>query len=287
MDHPKIQKDDFNNLLLNFGDYGEEVEVAAISGNGRRILTVREVGIARVWDAESGDLIAEIQAESPLSGTKDTAPVGGGFKVFIESAALNRDGSYALLGLNDGTAVVFDVDGGPTMQSILHPPNQAPGTQFGVIRAVKYSTDDLAVVGFSRRCVGVWSTDGSKQIAFLDPVSDRLVGSPFVRDTLISSVDVSADGRYVFAGASDMTAFIFDIESGNVVFEATEHAEKIIALVDGPGGVGWATTGGSVWLQQESGEVEKCLDSGDHTGETVVVWYCSKAELFPKHSRKE
>jgi hypothetical protein len=138
MDHPKICRDSQGNLLLNFGDYGQEVEVAAIAGNGRRILTVREVGIAQVWDVESGERLAEIRAESPLSGTKGTAPGAGDFQVFIESAALNRDGSYALLGLNDGTAVVYAVDG-PTRLSVLHPPGEVPGTKWGVIRSVRYS----------------------------------------------------------------------------------------------------------------------------------------------------
>ena len=47
MDHPKLKMGPDGSLLLNFGEYGEEVEVAAISGDGRRVLTVREVGVAR------------------------------------------------------------------------------------------------------------------------------------------------------------------------------------------------------------------------------------------------
>ena len=268
MDHPKIRNDAKGHLLLNFGDYGEEVEVAAISGDGRRTLTVREVGVAQVWDVESGGLLAEIRPDSPLRGAKNAAPVGGRFEVFIESAALSRDGAFALLGLNDGTAAVYAV-GEAARRSVLHPPDQAPGSQWGVIRSVAYSTGDLAVVGFSRRRVGVWSTDGARRIAFLDPASDRLVGRPFVRDTLVSSVGLSPDGRYVFAGAVDMTAAIFDLESGKVVFRATEHAEDIIAIVDAPYGVGWATTAGSFWIRGQSGEVERRLDTGEHWAEVV------------------
>lgn len=67
MDHPKIQHDDQGNLFLNFGEYGESVEVAASSGDGKRMLTVREVGIARVWDIDAGTLIAELVPDSPLT----------------------------------------------------------------------------------------------------------------------------------------------------------------------------------------------------------------------------
>lgn len=41
-------------------EYGEEVEVAAIAGDGRRFLTVRDVGTADVWDAASAEKVGEI-----------------------------------------------------------------------------------------------------------------------------------------------------------------------------------------------------------------------------------
>ncbi|MCA9040427.1 MAG: WD40 repeat domain-containing protein [Planctomycetaceae bacterium] len=268
MDHPKIRSDKDGNLFLNFGDNGEQVEVAAISGNGCRILTVRDVGVARVWDVESGDLISEIRPDSPLTKLEESSPTLEPFRVFIESAALNSDGTFALLGLNDDTAVVYEVDGA-VLRSVLHEPDESPGTKFGVIRAVSYSSSDLALVGFFRRRAGVWSTDGTECIAFLDPESDQLVGPPFIRDTLISSVGLSPDGRYLFTGAVDFTAAIFEIETGEVVFQAMEHAEKIIALSDGPAGVAWATTGGSVWTCRDSGKAEKCLNTGEYWSEVV------------------
>lgn len=268
MDHPKIQHDDQGNLFLNFGEYGESVEVAAFSGNGKRMLTVREVGIARVWDIDSGTLIAELVPDSPLAGNTDAAPHASEFKVFIESASLNSDGTHALLGLNDGTAVVYCVDDS-ALVSVLHPPDETPSQEFRVIRCVRYSADDMAIVGFDRRRVGVWSTDGSEQLGFFDPQFDRLVGTPFVRDTLITSVDLSADGQYVFAGGSDLSALVFERDSGRVVFQASDHAESILAIYDGPSGVGWATTAGSVWMRRAGGELTKCLDTGEHWSEVT------------------
>jgi hypothetical protein len=40
-DHPKIQVDDAGSLMLNFGQYGGEIELACFSGDGRRLLTVK------------------------------------------------------------------------------------------------------------------------------------------------------------------------------------------------------------------------------------------------------
>ena len=92
-DHPKFRQTEDGTLLLNFGEYGREVEVAAISGDGRRVLTVKEVGTAEVWELESGTRVGVLQPTSPLEGSRDAAPMGSTFQVFIEAAALNADGT--------------------------------------------------------------------------------------------------------------------------------------------------------------------------------------------------
>ena len=268
VDHPKIREDGEGNLLLNFGSYGAEVEVAAISGDGRRLLTVREVGTAIVWDASTGEQIASIRPDSPLRGTEGTSPFAGEFVVFIESAALSADGTIALLGLNDGTARIYRTTDREQLAR-LHPPNVEPG--WGVVRSVSFSPDDsLALVGFPRRTVGVWSRDGSRQIAMLaPPAPDALVAVPFVRDTLMSSVAASPDGQRIFGGAVDMTACVFELSTGSVLLDARDHAEAVLALFDGPDGVGWATTGGTVWFATGEGEPVKVLDTHEHWSEAV------------------
>ncbi|MES1184629.1 MAG: WD40 repeat domain-containing protein [Myxococcales bacterium] len=270
MDHPKFRKDALGNLLLNFGKYGEEVEVAAISGDGRRVLTVGDVGVAQVWDVEGRNPVSEIKPASPLSGTIGTAPGTGPFVVFVEAAALNQDGTLALLGLNDGTAVVYRVDDA-VLLSVLHPPDREPGVEWGVIRAVRYSAaGDRALVGFPSRSVGVWSADGSRLVSFLAaPLANRLVAEPFVRDTLVSSVASSTDGCFVFGGAVDQTAAVFDVASGAAVVEATDHAESILAIFDDGDRVGWATTGGTVWLSQSGSDATKCLATGEAWAEAT------------------
>jgi WD40 repeat protein len=270
--HPKIQQGPDGSLLLNFGSYGREIEVAAISGDGRRVLTVREVGVAEIRDAASGAKVGELRPTSPLEGAEGMAPGAGGFRVFIESAALDREGSTALLGLNDGTAGVFRVADGVRLAT-LHPPEEPPSSRWGVIRAVAYSPDgELALVGFPGRSVGVWSRHGELRVAFLvAPSGSRLVGSPFVRDSLTSSVAMSSDGRWVFAGHVDMTATIWDAQRGTAVFEAIEHAEDIVAVFDTGKEFGWATTGGSVWSARGDASPVRALASGEHWAEVCFA----------------
>lgn len=269
--HPKIQTAPDGSLLLNFGQYGQEVEVGAISGDGQRVLTVREVGVAEIWDALSGRRVAEIRPESPLQGRTGTAPLAHTFRVFIESAALNHDGSAALLGLNDGTAGIFRVSDAVRL-AILHRPTEQPASDWSVIRAVAFSPDDsYALVGFADRSAGVWRAGGDQLVAFLETADGgTLVGRALVRNTLVSSIAMSPDNRWLFAGNVDMTATIWDVTTGQVVFSATEHAEDIIAAFDTAAGFGWVTTGGTVWCTRRDEAPEKVVNSGEHWEEARV-----------------
>jgi WD40 repeat protein len=249
MNHPKIRTDDRGDLYLNFGEYGCEVEVAAFSGDGRRLLAVQEVGVARVWDVDSGQRVGEIRPDSLLAGKKGVGPASGPFLVFIEAAALDRTGEVALLGLNDGTAGLFSVADGER-RTTFHHPDRPPAGHWELIRAVNFSPDgSLAVVGFFDRCVGVWDVRDYRPVAFLrSDLGSRLHRpSGWARDTLVSSVAVSADNRFVFAGHADMTATLWDLATGKVVQDAFEHQEEVLALWHGDGIVRWATSGGVVW----------------------------------------
>src|SRR4051794_16178537 len=86
MNHPKIQTNDRGDMFLNFGEYGREVEVACFSGNGRRLLAVQEVGVARLWDVDTGQSLGEIRPDSPLAGKEGIGPASGRFLVFVEAA---------------------------------------------------------------------------------------------------------------------------------------------------------------------------------------------------------
>jgi WD40 repeat protein len=262
MNRPKIRRDDNGDLWLNFGGHGERVSVAAISGDGRRVLFVREVGTAQIWDLDTGTCVAKLSPDSPLAGKKGVAPMVGKFMVFIESAALDVHGELALLGLNDETAVIYRVDTREKI-AVLHLPEREPASRWRVIRAVAFSADgQLALVGFEDRRVGVWTRDGTRVVAILGAsLGARLLGDPFsMEHTLVNSVSISPDGRYVFAGAVDMTAAVFELESGAEVFTASAHAEDIVAIYEGPAGVGWATSAGQLWLERE-GRVEPVLET--------------------------
>lgn len=266
--HPKIEVTSDGAVRLGFGDYAEaeqqEFAVAALSGDGRRVLTVHAVGTAKIHDAVTGAKLAEIRPQSPLEGST-AGPTGAPFTVFIESAALDHAGTVALLGLNDGTAGLFRVADGERLAT-LHPPGAPPATGWCVIRAVAFAADDsLALVGFPGRAVGVSSGRGERLVAFLTTADgERLVDVPSVRDVLVSSVAVSADLRRVFGGCADMTATVWDLATGEPVLVAREHAESTVAVFASDDGAGWLTTGGSVWFARPGEPARKLFTSNEN-----------------------
>ena len=120
MRHPKISQDESGTLRLGFGEYGNEIEVAAFSGDASRVLLVQEVGIARVYDVQSEKLLAQIEPTSPLAGS-EAGPTSSPFEVYIESADLNPDGTVAALGLNDGSCHLYRIDSGNLIARLKEP----------------------------------------------------------------------------------------------------------------------------------------------------------------------
>ena len=246
--HPKIQRDDQGNLWLNVGEYGQQIEVACFSSDGSRLLTVRDVGVAQVWDTISGQRIGEIRPDSPLAGSS-RGPTARPFEIFIEAGSLSPDGTRALLGLNDGTAGLFDVASGERLAT-LHDPDYPPARGWELVRAVAYAPDGtLVAVGFHGRAVGVWDSSGRRCITFLrDPLAARPITlNDGPRPALVSTITFSSDHRYLFAGYADGIVTIWDLATMQAVFTAAAHTERTIAVGTSGAGVRWATDGGSVW----------------------------------------
>jgi WD40 repeat protein len=279
--HPKIQIDSEGHVFLNFGEYGLEVEVACFSGDGTRLLTVRDVGEAQIWDLATSTLISTLLPTSPLTGTSGTAPIGGSFVVFIEAAALDATGRHALLGLNDGTAGLYRVADGERL-AIFHDPAVPAASYWEPIRAVAYAPGDaLALVGFFDRTIGIWDAASQVCRAILRHPDARRESSALVgpRSGLVSSVGISPDLRYAFAGYADGTASIWDIASERLVLDAYEHQEDILDLFVDDAAIRWATSGGTIWHLRRDGSAQgapesaqaavRLVHTGEHWGEAV------------------
>ena len=168
---------------------------ASFSRDGSRVLTVSEDNTARVWDAETGRLLATLAGHS--------GPIGG--------ASLTRDGRSVVTS-SGGEVRVWQVEGGAS--AVLR------GHTAYVVSA-RFSPDGRSIItsdvgGGTAR---VWEAGTWRQKAVLRPPA---VGG----DELLLHSEFSADGRLAVtsglrlgatdAGGGPLPAILWDLATGKV-----------------------------------------------------------------------
>ena len=255
------QKRELKTMPSVFRKHANEIDVAAISADGKIVLTVANWGEANVYDIHSGEEKCAISPLSPLH-EKTEAPTGyGTFYTAIDSAALNDDGSLALLGLNDGSAVAYSTSSGECLATLRHKEE----IDFAVIRAVRFSHNgQLAAVGFCDRTVGLWSTEDWSLIDYLQPQEcEQMYREPFCRDTLACSLSFSQDDRHLFVGNADGSALTWALSNKEIVFEAKHHVEEVIAIHATEKTLHWCTSAGSIWQAKEE-QAPRCTSRNNN-----------------------
>jgi WD40 repeat protein len=163
--------------LAIVGDPENEVQTAAFSPDGSRVVAGSEDGTARIWRADgSGGPIV-------LRGHRGT--------VWI--AAFSGDGSRIVTGAEDGTACIWKADGSGDPIVLREREDQSP------LQSAVFSPDDSRIVTASvDGTVTVWKADGSgKPIVLLwgKSTESRLHFDP--RHFLVMSVSFSPDSKRV------------------------------------------------------------------------------------------
>lgn len=242
----------------------ENIAVAVFSSDGKRLLTVhsKQNNRACVWDLESETKLGDFEVVSSRHGSPLHARSKQKFETYIEAATLNRDGSRALAGLNDGSARLLNTVDGQTILNLTQPGTELRKEHFTQTRAVAFSNDEsLVAVGFFDRVVAIWTTDGQLVRTLTHPLANRAVNDS-CRGTLTSSLGFSADDRCIFAGFSDMTAGLWEISSGELLVDASDYAQETLDLKVVGESLLWATSGGAVWSGQ-SGESSRRVMKAD------------------------
>ncbi len=230
--------------ILKLGSFEpyRECQFAEFSGDGSRLLTVQESedGIARLWSCESGVELCSLQPASLLSGRDDLSlAVTAPFAVFIESIALDKTGRYAMLGLNDQTAGVFDCETGERL-SVMYPGEALPD-DYGTVRAVAFSCDgSLTLAAYPEGKIGVFDGTGGSLLTVLQVPTGR-------RGGLVVSLSVSRDNKYVFAGLSNRESCLWKLADNSLVSHCLDHQDNTVQICAFGGRIYWATAGGRIW----------------------------------------
>lgn len=125
----------------------------------------------------------------------------------ILDVELNRDGTLALLGLEDHSAVIFDIRRGGVLRTFRHQNR---------VRSVDLSKNGRrAITGSEDYSVAVWNTQTSEQIAKIMHEDD------------VQLVKLSDDGELALSVSKYDRALVWKVDQPDTVAEIPLHAEKL------------------------------------------------------------
>jgi WD40 repeat protein/tetratricopeptide (TPR) repeat protein len=156
------------------------VKCAALSPDGRFVVTGGEDKVARVWDVEADRQVGEL-------------PHGGA----ISRLEFSPDGRRLVTACEDGTARVWEVDGGRLVGSLAHG---------GAVRWAAFSPDGKRVVTASQdKTARVWRATGEVTPVIL------------VHREAVMCACFSPDGAQVATGSKDKTARVWESATGKMI----------------------------------------------------------------------
>jgi WD40 repeat protein len=165
------------------------VTSAAVSPDGRRIVSGSDDRAVTVWDLRSGARLHRLFGHQDL----------------LASVAVSPDGRRIVSGSLDATSVVWDLESGAQLHRLV-------GHQ-GWVRSVAVSPDGRRIIsGSNDQTVAVWDLESGTQLL-------RLTG----HGGPVTSVAVSPDGRHIVSRSLDGTVAVWDLESGARLRRLTGH----------------------------------------------------------------
>ncbi|KAF7967919.1 hypothetical protein HWV62_32533 [Athelia sp. TMB] len=198
--------DDTWPVLQQAIEHPSEVYAVAFSPDGLRIASGSEDGFVRVWDAETGALIA-----APFEGHTEG----------VISVTFSPDGQWIASGSYDESVCVWNAETGA-----LNPKPFAGHTDS--VNSVAFSPDGQRIAsGSSDESVRIW-----------DPQTGALIAGPFQGHTNgVKAVAFSPDGRRIASGSSDKSVRVCDAETGALVAGPFKgHTGMIYSVAFSPDG---------------------------------------------------
>jgi len=186
-------------------DGESRVYAAALSPNGKKIVSGGGDGIVKLWDIDASKIIA-----------KWTGHVDG-----ITSVCWNRDGGRILSGSYDGTAVVWDAESGNTILAIK--------TGHSFVYSAIYSPDETMIAsgGGSREneLIKIWDVNTGKLIAKLKEHTNT-----------VNCLAWTADGKTLISGSMDSLIRTWNTTTWQQINVFTGHTWVVSAIALSPNG---------------------------------------------------
>jgi WD40 repeat protein len=205
---------------------------SAFSPDGRFVATTDNRTIV-LWQRESGEAVWYWNAPGD-----------------IKDIALTSEGNYALLGMRDFTATLFDIKNGGIRQRLAHD---------GIVYDVSITDDSvLAATGSDDLNARIWNLENGKLLQTLK------------HNNQVKTAQLSKDGRLLFTSALNETGKIWDVASGKLLQELPPTRGHYSAAK-------FADNDAQLLTGNSSGKIELWNVS---TGERLQFWRASPRDTW-------
>jgi WD40 repeat protein/serine/threonine protein kinase len=226
-------------LVTRFSPHGV-VASADVSHDDRRVVTGSWDRTAKIWDTETGDVIAK------LDGLHEGS---------INSVAFSPDGAVVLTASDDGTARLWNAASGSPLEVVLR-------GHTGRIRQACFSPDGKRILTVGNdKTARLWDVQTGAEV---DTLADH--------KWAVFCGGFSADGRLIITGSEDNTAIVWDAVTGDKVTVLAGHTGAVTAVALSPNGTraltGSEDNSAKLWDATTGKEI---LTLAGHTDEVTSV----------------
>jgi WD40 repeat protein/serine/threonine protein kinase len=173
--------------LLNVLSHGTMVYHAVFSPDGGKVLTTSDDHTAYLWDATTGRQLLVL----PHDGQ-------------VYDGVFSQDGLRIVTSSQDRTARVWETQTGRLLQLLKHP---------DTVWRSSFSPDGGLVVTACEKTAQLWDVNTGAQVR-----------GPLIHEDFVGQVTFSPDGRLVATVAADATAHIWDVATGQPLFQRIHTA---------------------------------------------------------------